>query len=128
MSYCQHVYDVHAKPLRFPGIPGMTPRDVFTGQMTATPAPENLNLIGKPQTFNIDPSQNIIHIVLTTDDFLQMKDGSTEAYENLRIPYRRTPNYPASTAHPTPNNPDDNFYLPFDLPYQMCLQFDPCDS
>ena len=109
-----------------PQVPGNSTRDIFTGQMTATPAPDNINLMSKPQTFDLNPSQNTIHIVLTTNDFLQMKTDSPDAYENWRIPYRRDVNYPPSTAYPTPTSPDDNFYLPFDLPYQMCIQFDPC--
>ena len=105
---------------------GSPPTDVINGQLSAVPTLSQLDLESTPKVFNMNPSQTSLHIVLTTNNFLQMLTNSPDVFDNLRIPYYYVAQYMPSVAHPTPNAPTDNFYLPFDLPYTACIEVSPC--
>ena len=108
------------------GAPPFDQNEIFFGQLSAVPNVPQVQLEGIPKVFNINPSQNQLHIVLTTNNFLQMENNSADVYENWRIPYMYVSNYMPSTAHPTPEDPRDSFFLPLDLPYTACIELDPC--
>ena len=106
--------------------PPIQQTDVYSGQLSGVPSSPQTNLQSKPKVFNLTPSQNQLHIVLTCNEFLQLKDQSPEVFENWQLPYYYVNQYMPSDAHPTPNSPTDNFFLPFDSQYQACLEFEPC--
>tara|TARA_R100001079_G_scaffold106663_1_gene74965 strand:+ start:2041 stop:3711 length:1671 start_codon:yes stop_codon:yes gene_type:complete len=102
------------------------PTEAILGQLSAVPVVSQLDLESTPKVFNMNPSQTSLHIVLTTNNFLQLLTNSPEVFENWRLPYYTVAQYMPSTAHPTPNAPTDNFYLPMDLPYTACIEISPC--